>query len=64
MNEEQNDFLEKLVRLERDANELAQSLPPGALRSRAEHIAMVIGLLKARFNLMGPVILPTKKTTQ
>jgi hypothetical protein len=62
VNEEQADFLEKLFLVERQAATLAEDLPPGVLRSRAEHIAMVLKLLKARFDVMGPVILPSKKT--
>lgn len=61
LNEEQADFLEKLLMVERQAATLAEDLPPGMNRSRAEHIAMVLRLLKQRFDLMGPVILPTKK---
>jgi hypothetical protein len=61
VNEEQSDFLDKLMMVERQAADLARSLPPGANRSRAEHIAMTLQLLKARFDLLGPVILPAKK---
>jgi hypothetical protein len=60
VNEEQADFHEKLVLLEGQARTLAEDLPPGANKARAEHIAMVIKLLKARFDIFGPVILPTK----
>jgi hypothetical protein len=62
VNEEQADFLDKLVLLTRQAETLADDLPPGMNRSRAEHIATVLKLLKARFDVMGPVILPSKKT--
>jgi hypothetical protein len=57
LNEEQADFLEKLVILERQAAMLADDLPPGMNRTRAEHIATTLKLLKARFDLLGPVIL-------
>jgi hypothetical protein len=60
VNEEQLDFHERLVLLERQAQTLADDLPPGTNRARAEHIAMVLKLLKARFDLFGPVILPIK----
>jgi hypothetical protein len=62
VNEEQVDFLEKLVLVERDITALVETLPPGVSRARAESIATVIRLLKARFALFGPVILPSKKT--
>jgi hypothetical protein len=61
VNEEQADFLEKLFMVERQAATLAEDLPPGMNRSRAEHIATTLKLLKARFGVMGPVILPSKK---
>jgi len=48
--------------VERQAATLAEELPPGVHRSRAEHIATTLRLLKARFDVMGPVILPGKKT--
>jgi hypothetical protein len=60
VNEEQADFFDKLMLLERQAETLANDLPPGLQKARAEHIAMTLKLLKARFNLMGPVILQTK----
>ena len=60
MNEEQADFQEKLMLLERQASTLAEDLPPGVNKSRAEHVATGLKLLKARFDLMGPVILPGK----
>jgi hypothetical protein len=61
VNEEQADFQEKLLLLERQASMLAEGLPPGLDRSRAEHIATTLKLLKARFDIMGPVILQSKK---
>jgi len=61
VNEEQIDFFEKLLRIEQEAIKLGQDLPPGAMRIRAEHIATVLGLLKARLDVFGPVILPAKK---
>jgi hypothetical protein len=60
MNEEQADFHEKLLLLERQATALAEDLAPGVNKARAEHIATVLKLLKARFDLFGPVILPSK----
>ena len=63
MNEEQTDFLEQLLLVERQAATLVNELPPGLHRSRAEHISMTLKLLKARFDVMGPVILPSKKTS-
>ena len=60
MNEEQADFHEKLMLLERQAQALADDLSPGVNKARAEHIATVLKLLKARFGIFGPVILATK----
>lgn len=62
MNEEQSDFLDKLILVTREAETLAEDLPAGINKTRAEHITMVLRLLKARFDVMAPVILPTKKT--
>ena len=64
MNEEQLDFFERLLRVEQEAIRLAQELPPGSMRARAEHIATVLGLLKARLDVFGPVILPAKKDSE
>jgi hypothetical protein len=64
VNEEQVDFVEKLMLLEREATTLADALPPGVNRSRAEHIATVAKLLKARMDIFGPVILAHKNTTE
>jgi hypothetical protein len=65
VNEEQLDFVEKLLLVEREALMLAADLPPGVMKSRAEYIAMVVSLLKARLDILPAVILPsTRKTEQ
>jgi hypothetical protein len=65
VNEEQLDFVEKLLLVEREALTLAAALPPGVMKSRAEYIAMVVSLLKARLDILPAVILPsTRKTEQ
>ena len=62
MNEEQVDFFDRLLVLQREAAKLAEDLPPGPLKSRAQHIAVVASLLKARLDVFSSVILPPKGT--
>jgi hypothetical protein len=62
MNEEQIDFVEKLLLIELEARKLAESLPEGLARGRADHIATVARLLKARLDIFAPVIVQTKDT--
>jgi hypothetical protein len=61
VNEEQLDFFEKLLSVEQQANKLVDELPPGVMRSRAEHIATTARLLKARLDVLAQVILPGSK---
>lgn len=61
MNEEQEDFALKLLVVEQEAQRLAEDLPPGTMRSRAEHIVCTVSLLKARLGIFAPVIIPPTK---
>lgn len=61
MNEEQIDFVEKLLFIEQEATKLAETMPAGAARGRAEHIATVARLLKARLDIFAPVIIQPRK---
>jgi hypothetical protein len=64
MNEEQIDFVEKLLLIEQEAKKLAETLPAGAARGRAEHIATVARLLKARLDIFGPVIVQSRNVVK
>lgn len=60
MNEEQEDFADKLALIEREATLAAENLPPSTVRDRIQHIAVVAQLLKARLDVASDVILPGK----
>ena len=61
-NEEQIDFVEKLLLIEQESTRLAAALPPGVMRSRAEHIATIARLLKARIDVFAPVIVQSRES--
>ena len=56
MNEEQEDFILKLLVIEHQANLILEDLPPGLMRDRVQHIATTAKLLKARLDVAAPLI--------
>lgn len=58
MNEEQQDFAAKLWLIESEAALVLETLQPGVIRDRIQHIAAVAKLLKARLDAASRPILP------
>jgi hypothetical protein len=56
VNEEQEDFILKLLIIEHEANLILEDLPPGLMRNRVQHIATTAKLLKARLDVAAPLI--------
>jgi hypothetical protein len=56
VNDEQEDFIIKLLLIEHEANAVLEDLPPGLMRDRVQHIATTAKLLKARLQVAAPLI--------
>jgi hypothetical protein len=57
LNEEREDFAAKLLLIEREAEMLLEDLPPGVMRSRAQHIVTTARLLRSRLDVAASLII-------
>jgi hypothetical protein len=55
---EQADFAAKLSQIEEQANSALQELPPGLVRNRVQHIAVVARMLRSRMEDGSVLVVP------
>jgi hypothetical protein len=64
MNEEHDDFADKLRQIEEQANLALADLPGGLTRDRVQHIAIVARMLRYRLDVTAIVVLPNRDSSR